>query len=68
MTRSMMTGRHLSPLAICALLTGTLLAGIGASCATPGGPPLHRIAPEINATLLPARRALGPGDEIQVAA
>lgn len=62
MTRSMMTGRYLSRLAICAVL-----AGAGESCATPGGPPIHQIAPEINATLLPARRTLGPGDEIEVA-
>ena len=38
-----------------------------ASCATPGGPPLHQVAPEINATLLPTRETLGPGDQIEVA-
>jgi protein involved in polysaccharide export with SLBB domain len=36
------------------------------SCALPGGPPIGEIAPEINASLVRGKFALGPGDQIQV--
>ncbi len=44
-----------------------VLATVSFSCASPGGPPLHEVAPEINGTLQPVRRTLAPGDKLQVA-
>jgi len=44
-----------------------VIAALSFSCATPGGPPMSRVADEINETLLPVRRTLAPGDKIEVA-
>jgi len=49
------------------LCCSAVIATVSISCATPGGPPLPRIADEINETLLPVRRTLAPGDMIEVA-
>jgi polysaccharide export outer membrane protein len=47
----------------CFLVTAPLALG---ACALPGGPPMTRLAPEINATLDLSRSVLGPGDTIEV--
>jgi len=37
-----------------------------ASCALPGGPPIHKLADEVNATLNPLEVVLAPGDVLDV--
>ena len=49
------------------LCCSAVIVTMSFSCATPGGPPLPRVADEINETLLPVRRGLAPGDELEVA-
>ena len=56
----MTMGRRFSNIAASSLIA------LFAACASPGGPPLHRIAAEINATLRPVRKGLGPGDQLEV--
>lgn len=39
---------------------------LASACATPGGPPISKIADEINATLVPLDVVLAPGDKLEI--
>lgn len=43
-----------------------LLLGLAAACNSPQGPPMHRIAPEVNATLGASQEVVVPGDTLEV--
>jgi protein involved in polysaccharide export with SLBB domain len=46
-------------------LVSLALLWLAPACALPGGPPMSKIAPEINGTLTRGKFVIGPGDKLQ---